>query len=92
MTLEISLAGGGRIPRQPNGEGHLNQREQPLQRHRGMKENGVSGGVLVAGGLSGWAGCAQGPSPAGEVGKAVTLGTNCQGPCIRFLLQSEPYT
>lgn len=41
-TLEISLEGQGEIHKQPKGFEHLSQREQPLQRHRGVKEYGMS--------------------------------------------------
>lgn len=68
-TLEISLEGQGEIHKQPKGEEHLSQREQPLQRHRGVKESG-----MFEGSLSDWRAerlgrCGKGASPGDEVGK-----------------------
>lgn len=41
-TFEISLEGQGEICKQPKGEERLSWREQSLQRHRGMKDYGMS--------------------------------------------------
>lgn len=69
MTLESSLEGRGRIHRQSKEEEHLNQIEQPLQRHRSVKENGLYEGSPCDPRMSGWARCVKGESPGDEVGK-----------------------